>query len=113
MLLRREIAVGKGYVNEALNLLCEIDAVINRWTVLYTNYDLATGRLHRTPHQIGKKHNLIRWADREATSEEMESLQRSEKECLYKRPEHIAQDNITPVHFEEIQTMARVGSFKL
>ncbi len=113
MLQRRELVVGKGYVNEASNLLREVNAVIDQWTIRYTNYSLATGKLFKSPYLFGKKHQIIRWADREATSEEMACLQRSENEALFKTAEHAQVDYIGSPHVEESLTTAWKATFKM
>lgn len=81
MLPRRELTVGKGYVNEEMWLVREVIEVGHK-TVKYNTYHLSTGQLCGAPHEC-RKNRFIRWADREATEEETENLQHTEVDALY------------------------------
>jgi hypothetical protein len=81
MLPRRELTVGKGYVNEEMWLVREVIEV-GRKTVKYNTYHLSTGQLCGASHECNKN-RFIHWADREATEEEIENLQHAEVDALY------------------------------
>ena len=81
MLPRRELKVGKGYINEEMWLVREV-IQLRPMTVKYHTYHLSTGQLCGAPHEC-KKDQFIHWADREATEDEMANLQYEEAEALY------------------------------
>ena len=104
MLPRRELNVGKSYVNENERTAREV-VELTRMTVKYIAYDLNTGKLCGASHTCRKK-ALIQWADREATKEETASLHRDEADALYKTDDPITQDNKPDLSPEQIQVIA-------
>ena len=83
MLDRRNISVGKFYVKDKTRIVREVIALIRQRKVVYNAYDLRSGNLLRTPHQICPKKQLARWADREAEPEEFAKLKRDEAMALF------------------------------
>ncbi len=83
MLKRREILVGKCYVNEGRRAARQVVEAVDRFRVKYNEHDLATGRLLRAPHRVCRKRELVHWANREATSEEATRLDRDEIEQVF------------------------------
>lgn len=83
MLARREVRIGKCYVKENTRTVREVIAELYHRKVVYNAYDLRTGKLFRTPHQICSVKQLIRWADREASLEESAKLKRYEEKDLF------------------------------
>lgn len=83
MLARREVRIGKCYVKDNTRTVREVIAQLYHRKVVYNAYDLRTGKLFRTPHQICSVKQLIRWADREATLEESAKLKRDEDKDLF------------------------------
>jgi hypothetical protein len=88
MLTRREVGVGKCYVKDNAQIAREVIAEVPHRKVVYNAYDLRTGRLLHTPHQICSRNQLIRWADREATHEESAKLLRNEAMDIFVRDEN-------------------------
>ncbi len=84
MLARRQIQVGKCYVNENNRSAREIVSM-DRQTVVYSHYDLDSGRLCGSPNQSCNRSEILHWADREATRREAGSLKRHERESLFRR----------------------------
>ncbi len=81
MLPRREITVGKCYVNEKRHVAREVLRVDHR-TVKYNTWELGTGKLCGSPHEC-RTDEFIHWADREALAVETASLQQDEVEALF------------------------------
>ena len=77
MLTRRDVGIGKCYIKDKAQTAREVIAVIPHRKVVYNAYDLQTGKLIHTPHQICPRNQMIRWADREATPEEYAMLERN------------------------------------
>ena len=67
-----EVGVGKFYVNERLGLIREIVADDDRY-VSWQAYDLKSGQV-ATRHGLCSKYQIIQWADREASPEEIAGL---------------------------------------
>jgi hypothetical protein len=103
MLPRRELNVGKSYVNENERIAREV-IELSRMSVSYATYDLNTGKLCGASRRCMKR-TLIQWADREATREEMANLQHHEADALYKTDDSI-QRNETDLSLEQIQVVA-------
>jgi len=106
MLPRRELNVGKSYVNENEWIVREVVG-IGRMNVKYKAYDLNTGKFHGSPRVCQKK-TFIHWADREATHEETKNLHHDEAHALYETRDPI-QDKEADLSLEQIQLMARSG----
>ncbi len=81
MLARRELTVGKCYINEELQVAREV-IELGRRTVKYKVYHLINGKLCGAARECQKTH-FLHWADREGTPEEMASLQHTEIDALY------------------------------
>ena len=84
MLRRRDVTVGKCYVNNARNIAREVVSVKHE-TVRFNNYHLETGNSCGSASECPRD-EFIRWADREATSAEMANLQREEVDALFRAP---------------------------
>jgi hypothetical protein len=74
MLDRRDITVGRCYVNERDGTAREVVEELDRQKVKYNAFDLTTGRLAPEPHQICFKGELASWASREANPREIAML---------------------------------------
>jgi len=83
MLARREIEVGKYYVNEDRQRAREV-LQVDQQTVHFSTYDLETGKLCGAPYRRCTRTEIIAWADREATVTEADKLQRDELEALFR-----------------------------
>lgn len=75
MLKRREVSAGKIYVNEEKQIARDVVEVVNPGQVKFNEYNLRNGRLMRGLHQVCRRDQMIRWADREATPQERTSLE--------------------------------------
>jgi hypothetical protein len=96
MLTRRDVGIGKCYVNEKEHIAREVVDVIDHRIVKYNTYNLKTGKLLLQPHQTCPKSQMIRWADREATDIECSKLQLNEaKEIFSSKANEIQPDRIT------------------
>ena len=91
MLSRREVRIGKCYVKDNKRIVREVIAQRYHRKVVYNAYNMQTGRLLREPHQICSVKQLIRWADREATSEESANLIRDEANDIFDDKQHNVQ----------------------
>lgn len=89
MLASRQIEAGKCYVNEDVRNAREVLRV-ERQTVVFSDYDLETGKLRGAPNKRCTREEIIHWADREATHRESRSLKREEQEALFRT--HAASD---------------------
>ena len=83
MLNRRDVNVGKWYVKDKTRIAREVIALVSRRKVVYNAYDLRTGKLVRTPHQICPSKQLVRWADREARPEEFAKIKHDESLAIF------------------------------
>lgn len=88
MLTRREISVGKFYVNESKQAAREVVEVTDRKWIKFNAYSLKTGRLTHGPHQICERDEMIHWADREATPEECAMLEQDQANNIFISPEN-------------------------
>ena len=104
MLPRRELIVGKSYINENEGTACEV-VELSRMIVKYKTYDLSTGKLCGAS-RVSMKRNFIHWADREATQEETTYLQLHEADALYKNDDPAFKQDPDP-SAENILLMAR------
>jgi hypothetical protein len=104
MLPRRELNVGRSYVNEKDWMALEV-VELGRTIVKYKTYDLTTGKLCGASRACTKK-AFIKWADREATSEETAYLQLHEADALYKNPEPVIRQD-PDLSAEQIMLMTR------
>jgi hypothetical protein len=107
MLGTSELTVGKGYVSELTQIACEVIELENR-VVRYRTYYLATGEPFGGPRGSSRS-RFLEWADREATHEEMGTLQRNSAEDLYPSPER-TEDGPPNPSFEEAVYLTRVNS---
>ncbi|NJC94729.1 MAG: hypothetical protein C3F07_14510 [Anaerolineales bacterium] len=87
MLNRRDVSVGKYYVNDRDHTVREVITVMHHNKVVYNAYDLRSGNLLRAPAQICHKARMIRWADREARPEEVAKLKRDEATAVFEHGE--------------------------
>ena len=106
MLPRRELNVGKSYVNENEGIAREV-VELDRTTVKYKTYLLGTGKTYGASRVCEKK-AFIRWADREATHGETSNLQHHEVDALYEAHNPI-HENEPGLPLEQMQLMARRG----
>lgn len=87
MFNKRDVNVGKFYVKDRTHIVREVIALIRHRKVVYNAYDLKTGRLLCTPHQICPRNQLVRWADREARPDESAKLKRDEAMAIFETEE--------------------------
>lgn len=113
MLANRQIEPGKCYVNENDRRARQVHSV-DRQTVVFSHYDMETGRLCGSPNKRCTRHELIHWADREATRREAGSLQRQEQEALFRlqpsptdRPPHL-EDSLSVLQ-DEVRRLSFKG----
>ncbi len=62
---KEQIVVGKSYVNEDARLVREVVAEVDRRHIRTNTFDLATGKLVPTRHNVWSVRGLAEWADRE------------------------------------------------
>ncbi len=74
MLRQQAIRVGGTYVNERDGHIREVVEELDRFRVRVNEFDLRTGRLVAPPLRLAYKRHLHRWANREATPEELVRL---------------------------------------
>ncbi len=70
-MLKLEILVGKSYVNEDASVVREVVEELDGRRIRFNAFDLETGKLLPTRHQVCARRELARWADREANEGEM------------------------------------------
>jgi hypothetical protein len=92
--------LGNCYVNENRGTAREV-LKVDHHTVRYNTYELASGRLLGAPHECSRE-EFIRWADREATEDEMFRLLYEEMEALFTR----ARQHLNPENSLTIETAA-------
>ncbi len=73
-MLKVQIAVGKGYVQEKAGLIREVIAELDSNHVRFNTFDLVTGQLAPERRQVCRKSALVMWADREARPREMQMV---------------------------------------
>ena len=71
MLNKRNIKVGRSYVNEDVHIAREVVEEIEHRKIKYNAFDLTDGQLIPAVQQICKKSELAHWADREANPDEI------------------------------------------
>lgn len=71
VLNKRNIIVGRSYVNENVHIAREVVEEIDHRKIKYNAFDLTDGRLIPTVQQVCKKSELAHWADREANPDEI------------------------------------------
>lgn len=108
MLTRREVSIGKCYVNEKENIAREVVDVVNRQMVKYNIYNLRTGRLLRQPHQTCLQSQMVRWADREATDEEYAKLQLDEAKEIFRSQENEIQPDQNTSEIIKSQSLTEI-----
>ncbi len=96
MLKRREVIVGRYYVNESEQVARAIVEEAGRRSIKYTAYDLTTGRPIGAPNRVCPKAEIVRWADREALDAEVAGLRRREAEGPFAAEEGILLDPLLP-----------------
>ena len=74
MLKDTMIVVGKSYVNQDARMVREVVEEIDGRRVKFNAFNLDTGKLIPSPHQVCRKSQLARWADRETTPSETAKL---------------------------------------
>jgi hypothetical protein len=84
MLRRRDVTVGKCYVNNARKIAREVVSS-DREIVSFNTYHLATGNSCGATNECTRD-DFIRWADREASPTEMADLQYKEMDALFRAP---------------------------
>jgi len=84
MLPDLQITIGKSYVNEKARVVCEV-IELDKWSVRYKTYFLVTGEKFGAPRQSSRR-EFMRWTDREATHEEMASLENRDLDALFVEP---------------------------
>jgi len=81
---KRDVTVGKYYVNNKRKVAREVLGA-NDMTVKFNTYHMDTGNSCGSSSESTRP-EFIRWADREATSSEMASLQSQEMEAQFRAP---------------------------
>ncbi len=74
MLKDEIIVVGKSYVNERARIVREVVEDVDGRRIKFNAFELDSGKLIPSPHQICHKSQLARWADREARPREIAKL---------------------------------------
>ena len=69
-MLKQQIVVGKAYVNEDACMIREVIEEVDEHRVRFNSFELVSGRLAPTRHQVCEKQQLARWAHREASEPE-------------------------------------------
>lgn len=105
MLARREVRIGKCYVKDNKHIVREVIAQRYHRKVVYNAYDMQTGKLLRAPHQICSVKQLIRWADREATTEESANLIRDEAKDIFIDKQQILQMEDPPIESSKSKSL--------
>ena len=82
-MLKDPIVVGKAYVNEDARVIREVIEEVDGRRVRFNAFDLATGRLIPAPHRICHRHQLARWAQREASGPETALLHPYERTAQF------------------------------
>ena len=85
MLLRRNVAVGKCYVNNERKVAREVVSS-NAETVRFNTYHLQTGNSCGSTSECTRE-EFIHWADREASPTEVADLQTQEMDALFRAPQ--------------------------
>ena len=67
---KEQIVVGKSYVNEEAGIIREVVAEVDKRHVKANTFELATGKLVPTRHNIWNRGQLAHWAGRETTPRE-------------------------------------------
>ncbi len=75
-MLKDQIVVGRSYVNEAECIVREVVEEVDRRRVKFNTFELVTGKLMPTRHNVSDKDRLARWADRETDASEAARLHR-------------------------------------
>ena len=106
MLNKRNITVGRSYVNEGTHIAREVVEEIDHRKVKYNAFDLTDGRLIPAVQQVCKKSELAHWADREANPEEISIIhpfeQRTWFEELPVRESKSAELELTKANLQQI-----------
>ena len=85
MLRKQAIIVGKYYVNNSRKVAREVLGA-NAKTVRFINYHLDTGNSCGSASECTRQ-DFMNWADREATSAEVASVQSQEMEAQFRAPQ--------------------------
>jgi len=85
MLRRRDVTVGKYYVKNGGKVAREVLGTNNQ-TVKFNTHHLDTGNSCGSPSECTRQ-DFIHWADREALSAEMDSIQFQEMEAMFRGPQ--------------------------
>jgi hypothetical protein len=78
---KQQIVVGKSYVNERTGVIREVIAEIDQRHIKAQTFDLATGKLVPTRHNIWDRGQLAHWADRETTPPETARIHPYQREA--------------------------------
>ncbi len=70
-MLKQDVVVGKSYVNEVESVIREVAEETDAHQVRFHAFDLATGKLIPVTRQTCHRRQLARWADREASPQEI------------------------------------------
>jgi hypothetical protein len=70
-MLQRDLVVGRAYVNEEACVVRELVEELDERRVRFNAFDLETGKLLPSRHQVSDKGKLARWANREASASEL------------------------------------------
>lgn len=74
MISKYDVTAGKCYINEKKGIAREVVEEIDRHKVKFNAFNLATGQLVPKPFQICFKSQMVYWADREATPDEIAAI---------------------------------------
>ncbi len=82
-MLKEQIAVGKAYVNEEAGIIREVVEEVDTRHVKANTFELASGKLVPTRHNIWHRSHLARWANRETTPPESARIHPYERDAWY------------------------------
>jgi len=85
MLRKRDITVGKFYVNNGRKIAREVLRADGE-VIIFNTYHLDAGYSHDSPSEC-KMEDFVRWADREASFTEVVSTQYQELEDQFRAPQ--------------------------
>jgi hypothetical protein len=113
MLANRHIEVGRYYVNEEGQKAREV-LEISSQIVVYSSFDLDSGGLCGMPFKLCTRKDIIHWADREATREEVSGLHRDEVQALFTNHQPDAEKNPEDLEYGStgLHETSRRNSFK-
>jgi hypothetical protein len=83
---KQHIVVGKSYVNEDTGIIREVIEEVDSRHVRANTFELASGKLVPTRHNIWDRSQLAHWADRETTPPEAARIHPYERAAWFDVP---------------------------